>query len=41
MGVVEQAIQEGGHGRGIAEELAPVLDGAVRGDSVEFGAGPE
>ena len=32
VGVVEQPIQEGGDGRGSAEKLAPVLDGAVRGD---------
>jgi hypothetical protein len=32
LGVVQQPIQEGGDGGGVAEELAPVLDGAVRGD---------
>jgi hypothetical protein len=32
VGVVEQAIQEGGDGGGVTEELAPVFDGAVRGD---------
>jgi hypothetical protein len=31
VGVVQQPIQEGAGG-GVAEELAPVLDGAVRGD---------
>ena len=33
--VVEQPIEQRGHGGGIAEELAPILDGPVRGDSVE------
>ena len=32
MGVVEQTIQEGRDGGGIAEQFAPVLDGAVRGE---------
>src|SRR6266545_6244989 len=30
--VMEQAIEQRGDGRGVAEELAPILDGAVRGD---------
>jgi hypothetical protein len=30
--VVEQAVQEGRDGGGVPEELAPVLDGAIRGD---------
>jgi hypothetical protein len=30
--VVEEQVQEGGDGGGVAEELAPVLDRAVRGD---------
>jgi hypothetical protein len=30
MGVMEQPIQEGGDRGGVAEEFAPVLDGAVR-----------
>src|SRR4029453_13852034 len=30
--VVEQAIEEGGDGRGVAEQFPPVLDGTVRGD---------
>jgi hypothetical protein len=29
VGVVEQPIQEGGDGRGIAEEPPPVLDGSI------------
>ena len=29
MGVVEEAVEESGDGGGVAEELAPVLDGAV------------
>ena len=32
MGVVEEAIQEGSDGRGVAEELSPVLDGPIRSD---------
>ena len=32
VGVVEQAIEHRGDGGGVAEQLAPVLDGAVRGD---------
>src|SRR5438552_3424240 len=30
--MVEEPIEERGDGRGIAEELAPVVDGAVRGE---------
>ena len=30
--MVEEPIEERGHGRGIAEELAPVVDGPVRGE---------
>lgn len=33
--VVQQPIEQGGDGGGIAEELAPILDGAVRGEEVE------
>jgi len=29
---MEEAIQEGSDGRGVAEQLPPVLDRAVRGD---------
>jgi hypothetical protein len=29
VGVVEQAVQEGRDGGGVAEEFAPVLDGAI------------
>src|SRR5712692_8316236 len=32
VGVMEQAIEERGDGSGIAEELAPILHGPVRGD---------
>ena len=32
VGVVEQAVEHRGDGGGVAEELAPVLDGAVRGE---------
>lgn len=31
MAVVEEPVEEGGHGGGVSEELAPVVDGAVRG----------
>ena len=30
--VMEQSIEEGGDGGSVAEQLAPVLDGTVRGD---------
>jgi hypothetical protein len=30
--VVEEPIEERGDGGGVAEQLAPILDGAVRGD---------
>jgi hypothetical protein len=29
---MEEPVQHGGHGGGVAEELAPVVDGTVRGD---------
>ena len=32
MGVVEEPVEQRGNGRGVAEELAPVLDRAIRRD---------
>ena len=32
MGVVEEPVEQRGDGRGVAEELAPVLDRTIRGD---------
>jgi len=37
MGVMEEAIEQGGHRSGVAQELAPVLDGAI---GREEGGGP-
>jgi hypothetical protein len=39
--MMEQAIEQRGDGGGVAEELAPILDGTVRGDSVESGNASE
>jgi hypothetical protein len=32
--MVEEAIEESGDGGGVAEELAPILDGAIGGEDV-------
>jgi hypothetical protein len=37
--MVQQAIQEGGDGRGVPEQLAPVLDGAVGGATARSRSG--